>query len=377
MLEGVGQRLVESEYRYRVFVENAPFGIIVINSEHIVLQWNNMAEKLFGYTMYETIGKPIYEYVVPTGFVDTFKKEVQQFLNTGKTFIFKRNQEIEAKNKNGEIFLINLTIAPFQIREEWYFLGYIADITAQKRAEQRLQLKERELLESKHLEEKKNEFLSIASHELKTPLTVIKGFAQLAIAQLSKGSIEDVKGYLSRVEAQSSKIHLLIQQLLDVSKIENGRLEYSFQEIDVKQYLYQIVESFQHLVPNPIKLHINYNAFVKIDALRMEQVLSNLISNASKYSDKETPIEITTIIIKDTISIAVTDYGIGISEENLERIFQRFFRVNQNNINASGLGMGLYIAAKIIKDHGGDIWAHSIFGTGSTFHFTLPISKKS
>lgn len=234
--------------------------------------------------------------------------------------------------------------------------------------------RDEELRQTKIINEQKTEFISIASHELKTPVTIIKAYAQLALST-SKGQCPPlIQTYLSKIEAQSSKLTFLIQQLLDVSKIEAGKFDYRQEPVDLDVYLQEILPQIKLSIPNhQLNWKLNCPISLKLDKLRIEQVLSNIIGNAAKYSPAESIIELKTYLDEDNYAIiSVSDKGIGISGESLEKIFEKFFRDSEVIQKYSGLGMGLYISSKIVHGHGGRIWAESIPGRGATFCFSLP-----
>lgn len=224
--------------------------------------------------------------------------------------------------------------------------------------------------------ELKNEFISLASHELKTPVTIIKAYTQIALAAGEKHYSPVIKSHLSRIEAQSQKLISLIQQLLDVSKIESGKLEYKMETVDLNTFLNDSFSQMKHIIPNHhLTIDLTDSVSVNLDTLRMEQVLSNIIGNAAKYSDASSRIEVTTRQHDQSVTVSVKDNGIGMSESDISKIFEKFHR-NSGVVNKySGLGMGLYISSKIIKEHKGNIWVESIEGEGSTFHFSLPCEQ--
>lgn len=234
--------------------------------------------------------------------------------------------------------------------------------------------KDEELRQSRIINDQKTEFISIASHELKTPVTIIKAYAQLAMSSGKEQCPPLIQTYLSKIEAQSTKLTFLIQQLLDVSKIESGKIDYRMEEVYFDNYLRETLQQVKYTIPNhKLVVKVNCDTLVKIDKLRIEQVLSNIIGNAAKYSDPESVIELKTYCPgTESVVVSVTDTGIGISKENLEKIFEKFYRDSEVIQKYSGLGMGLYISSKIIAGHGGKIWAESIEGKGATFCFSLP-----
>lgn len=248
------------------------------------------------------------------------------------------------------------------------------NLTLNKIAEEQ----EEELRRSKIVDEKKNEFISIASHEIKTPITIIKAYTQLVLASKEQCS-DAVKSHLTKIDYQTGKLLSLVNQLLDVSKIENGNLLYSLEIMGLNLFIQEMVSVMKHIIPeHSVILNLSDDAMVRIDKLRMEQVFSNLLGNAAKYSKINTVIRIDCECEHDGfVKIAISDQGIGISQNSIRSIFNKFFRVKDVLRSHSGLGMGLYIASKIVIDHGGKIWVESEKGLGSTFFFTIPVEKTS
>ena len=234
---------------------------------------------------------------------------------------------------------------------------------------------EEELRQSRIIDEKKTEFMSIASHEIKTPITIIKAYSQMAIGRKNECS-EQVTGILDKIDFQSTKLLKLVQQLLDVSKIENGNLVYAMEPVDFNPFVSAMVTLMKSIIPNhELTLDLTGEGTVKLDTLRMEQVFSNLLGNAAKYSNKNTMISIRTERCDDNhFKVTISDKGIGMSAESIKSIFNKFYRADDVLRTHSGLGMGLFISSKIITDHGGRIWVESQSGAGSSFSFKLPLN---
>ncbi len=232
---------------------------------------------------------------------------------------------------------------------------------------------EEELRRSKIVDEKKTEFISVASHEIKTPITIIKAYTQIAKGLKDQCS-DQVKAILDKIDGQSSKLLTLVQQLLDISKMENGHLQYEIEPVELNTYLLNIVAVMRNILPNhTVTTNVSSNVLVKIDKLRMEQVFSNLVGNAAKYSGKGTTIQINCSVSEGNfIKVAISDEGIGMSPDSIQSIFDKFYRDKDVIKTHSGLGMGLYITSKIVTDHGGKIWVESEEKVGSTFFFTIP-----
>jgi len=221
---------------------------------------------------------------------------------------------------------------------------------------------------------RKDEFIGIASHELKTPLTSLKGYLQLISSYKRDDLPQAVKQYIEKANTSLNKLQRLINDLLDVSKIQAGKLEYEFNRVNLTELIKTCVENAEHIYPaNKFINHDGHNYVVKGNAERLEQVMMNFINNAVKYSPGSPEVIVQTSVTGNRVCVSVTDHGIGLSAEQMERIFERFYRVEDKKHMTSGLGMGLFISAEIIKYHGGEIGVTSNLGTGSTFYFELPL----
>ena len=234
--------------------------------------------------------------------------------------------------------------------------------------------KEAELLQAHLLEEKKNEFLSIASHELKTPLTTLKAFAGIALMLAEDKCSEAVREYLFKIDQFSNKLNFLINELLDVSRIHAGKLTLNHAEVNTDIFLPEVLDAMQQITQtHKIILEENESATVRMDALRLEQVITNIINNAVKYSPGKEKIIVNSMKRNNEIIISFKDFGIGIPNEKINKIFDRFYRAHEESNKFSGLGIGLFVSSEIIKQHGGKIWVTSDEDQGSTFYLTLPV----
>lgn len=234
-----------------------------------------------------------------------------------------------------------------------------------------------DISQQKKLEQNKNEFIGIASHELKTPVTSIKAYAQILHNRFKKS--EDYKSaeITGKMNVQLDKLTALISDLLDVTKIESGKLQFKKVPFDINELITRIVEDMQLTTDKQtIIVDLENSKVVEGDADRIGQVLINLLSNAIKYAPTSEVINVTSTITKDSIIIRVQDYGIGLTDESRGKIFQRFFRVEGDNQNTyPGLGLGLYISHEIIKRHNGKMWVESQENQGSSFFVELPIAQ--
>ena len=224
--------------------------------------------------------------------------------------------------------------------------------------------------------EQKDEFISIASHELKTPVTSLKGFTQILKLKFEKEENPQAVDLLSRMDKQVDKLTKLIVELLDATKIENGQLKFSKEDFDFNALVLETAEEMQRTTQkHTIKVELAPTKIICGDKDRIGQVIINLVSNAIKYSPNANEILITSSIENNSIKLCVRDFGIGIPEEKQANVFDRFFRVSGDKQDTfPGLGLGLFISSEIIKRHEGNLTVKSIPGEGATFCFTLPLT---
>ncbi len=224
------------------------------------------------------------------------------------------------------------------------------------------------------LEKLKDEFLSIASHELKTPLTTIKGYIQLLTKYIQQEGTPKMVQYIHQADVYTDKLNQLITSLLDVTRIQAGKLILNKDVAPLSPIILNIVSAMQHLsVKHELIYKGDETLLAEVDKERIEQVLMNLLSNAMKYTPNKSKITVT--LEKDSAfaKIGVKDEGIGIDVLDQKNLFKRFFRVQKTTKNYSGLGIGLYISSEIIARHGGTIWVESTGKNGSIFYFTVPL----
>lgn len=225
----------------------------------------------------------------------------------------------------------------------------------------------------------KDEFISIASHELKTPLTSIKAYLQLLQRSLETSGDKTIQNYLQRTQMQIEKLHHLITDLLDISKIESGKLKFNKKNFSFAPLLQNVIETIQQTHEGyTIRIKGDTDVDVHGDHERLEQVLINYLTNAIKYSPDCKEIEIVTEQLNgQELKVNVKDYGIGISKEQQANIFQKFYRAEDTANRFQGLGIGLYICAEIIKRHNGSYGVTSEPGKGSVFYFSVPTVSRS
>lgn len=222
-------------------------------------------------------------------------------------------------------------------------------------------------------QEQRDEFISVASHELKTPLTSIKAFNQLLARA---GDLEKAKSYLQKVDVATAKLERLINDLLDVSKINAGKLQFNKSVFSLNELLQECCDNLQ-LSVNSHQIILNENEGVNIyaDRFRMEQVITNLLSNAIKYSPNANLVQVSFKVEQEGVIISVADQGIGIDSGELEKLFDRYYRSDNAAERFGGLGLGLFISSEIIKAHQGTFWIESELGVGTTVYIRIPFGE--
>lgn len=232
-----------------------------------------------------------------------------------------------------------------------------------------------DITDRKEIEQRKDEFISIASHELKTPVTSIKAFTQLLMLKAKNKRDKTPYEYLKRMDGQINNLSGLISDLLNVSKIEQGKLMFKKEDVQFDQLLQSVISDLQETaIRHKIELERNDKTVVFGDRERLCQVLINLIDNAIKYSPEKDEVIVSAVNNSRSLTISVRDFGVGIPKEKQEFVFDRFYRVGgEKSETFAGLGLGLFISAEIVRRHGGRIWVESLPGEGSTFYFNLPI----
>jgi len=243
-----------------------------------------------------------------------------------------------------------------------------------------------DITDLKTMEQRKDDFIKMASHELKTPITSIKGYVQLLLSiyeEMNEDKLRSsqitVKSSLTTVSKQVSKLTRLISDLLDMSRIESGKLELSYSEFDPVLLVEETVQDVRHTTSrHTLVIHNKFEGALQADRDRIAQVMLNLLTNAIKYSPSANIIDVYISGDENSIAISVADYGIGIDKSDQQRIFERFYRVEgKNELTYPGFGIGLFISNEIIQRHNGTIHVKSEKDKGTVFTFTLPLMKEN
>jgi len=222
----------------------------------------------------------------------------------------------------------------------------------------------------------RNAFMSILSHELKTPTTSLKAYAHLLEKKLQQEGTKETIKYISKMNKQIDKLTDLIQELIEISKMDNGKLQYKFEKMNFDNCVEEIMNDFQNVSTHIITKKGTTGKSINGDCERIGQVMLNLLSNAAKFSPNSDRIIIETFSDDKDITFSVEDFGIGLTKRDIPFVFDRFFRTTDSqHATFPGLGLGLFISSEIIKKHNGKIWVESKKGKGSKFAFSIPIDN--
>ena len=358
-------RAVEKQAILAAIVDTSDDTILSKTLEGVITSWNRAAEKMFGYSEQEALGQHI-SLIIPQERLSEESYIIGEIRKGNKVDHF----ETFRRRKDGRLIPISLSVSPV-IDDTGKVIGaskIARDISSQLAAKQET---ERLYGQLKELNSKKDEFIALASHELKTPLTSVNGYLQVLARRVTE---EKNAMFVQKVQHQISKLTMLVDDLLDVSKIEAGKMRLADEQFDISKLVAEAVELISHSNAGYDVTFAGtaYNCMVNGDPHRIEQVLINFLTNAIRYAPESRLIEVLLEDLGQEVKVGVRDFGQGIEADKLEKIFSRYYRVEAAGQKASGLGIGLYLCDEIISRHKGRIWAESKIGQGSTFWFTLP-----
>lgn len=365
-----GQKKAEERQALLAAIVDSSDDIIVSkNLNGIITSWNKAAERVFGYSEEEMLGQSIMK-IIPAD------RTHEENLIISK---IKKGESIDhfetiRQGKKGKKIPVSITVSPIRERNGLIIgASKIArDITDRIEIERKLKRQTERL---QQLNRAKDEFISMASHELKTPLTSITAYLQLLQRNL-KSEVDKV--YVDKTLTFVSKLTRLVSDLLDVSKIQAGKLQLNYTTFNMEHLLDECIESMRHTSKTHEVIREGEPANIGItgDRQRIEQVLMNYLTNAIKYSPKADRVIVSTKVTDTDVTVGVKDFGIGIPPEEQEKVFSRFYRVEGLNPGITGLGIGLYISAEIVLRHNGKVWVESEEGLGSTFYFSIPLRQQ-
>jgi len=352
------QLITENEERFKALVQNSFDIITVFNLDGTITYQSESIERVLGYNAKERLGENIFSKSI----VHPEDRELEKQL-------FKKCIDQPYKYIEGEFRMLH--------KDGTYRIMEVGCINLINNSSINGIIKNyRDITERRAIEKQKEEFIGIASHELKTPVTSIKGYAQILLDTLLEKNDTFSADLLLRMDHQIDRLTTLIKDLLDVTRITEGQLILKPEEFNINDLVNEAIHDLQITTKrHKITTEMQQIKPIKADKERTLQVIVNLLSNAIKYSPGADKIIVSTSANENEVTVCVKDFGIGISKDMQKKLFKRFFRVTDETTSTfPGLGLGLFIATEIVRKQNGRIWVESTPNEGSSFSFTLPLT---
>jgi PAS domain S-box-containing protein len=383
------------ETRFRKLLEAAPDAILEVNPEGRITLTNQAAERMFGYTHDELMGLEV-ESLVPAAMRGGHAKHRTSYTHHPNTRPMGIGMELQAQRKDGSLFPVEISLSPNWIGGSLHVIASVRDITERKAVEDRirmlreqytaeLKLKNEQLevrsREAEHANRLKSEFVASMSHELRTPLHTIIGFSELLTEQLEGPLNPKQHRFVGHILQDARHLLELINQVLDISKIESGRLELRRESFDFGQCIEEVLAGIRHHAASKNIVIENKGGFqgpLYADRLRVKEIFYNLLNNAVKFTPQGGRVCVESAREDGFLVASVSDTGIGISEKEHAAIFEKFYQAGDPRENMrEGTGLGLPITRHLVELHGGSISLESCPGQGSKFKVTFPLSSPS
>jgi PAS domain S-box-containing protein len=339
-----------SAERYHQLIDNVNDAVYTVDLKTGKFTTVNKAgERLTGYPLKDLLNMSFLDVIAPDS-ISLVRKKISQKVKKDVSTIY----EIEIIRKDGSKLPVEVSSRAV------YSDGDVVEILGVAR----------NIEERKHLEHQKDIFLSLLTHEIKNPLATIKGYTELLH---KKSKDEKSRGYLTQMNKQIDELVTLMNDFLEVSKVRVGKFGISKEDLDISKLIKEVLSTYQRGVSTHEIVFKGKGGKVLADKTRITQVLLNLINNAVKYSPNAGKVVVNSYKDHKGITVSVQDFGVGIPKSDLKKVFDLFFRVNEEaHRKIKGYGLGLFITREIIKSHKGKLWVESEVGRGSTFFFTLP-----
>lgn len=397
------QLLEQDKQRFLAFFENASMGIIETNTHAEIIYINNFALRLFGYELQEVLNKNI-ETLIPKRFHSKHVHHRENYIEHPKNRPMGVGMDLYAIKKNGREFPVEVSLSTYSRNGKQYVIAFVSDISIRKASELEVQklndeleetveLRTRELKAAvrelerskeelskalqneKELSELKSRFVSMASHEFRTPLSTVLSSAYL-LEQYNVGEERSKREkHLKRIISSVNMLTDILNDFLSVGKIEEGKIHVKFSEFNIQKMMDAVIEEMKHNLRKGQMVHYEHQGATSLvlDASLLKHIVMNLISNASKFSPESSFIQIRTIISHNQFVLSVQDQGIGISREDQKHLMERFFR-GTNAMNIQGTGLGLHIVSKYAELMRGTITCDSKLQVGTTFITTFNLT---
>jgi PAS domain S-box-containing protein len=375
------EALRHSEARHRAIVSVAFDSIITIDVAGRVTEFNPTAERTFGYARSEALGRELADLIVPPQHRDAHRTGLARYAATGHGPMIGRLLELTAMRSDGSEFPVEFAIQPVLIEGQTSFTAYLRDLTERRRADElrlkslRLEAENRRVREASRM---KSEFLANMSHELRTPLNAIIGFSTILREASSDVTPEQRVEFLGDILTSGRHLLQLINDVLDLSKVEAGKLEFRPEPVEIDRVVREVLSVLKEAAASKglgISVDVEPLTDVYLDAGRLKQVLYNYVSNALKFTPATGRVIIRTRAEGAAMwRLEVEDSGIGIAEQDLRRLFVEFEQVDASTAKQhGGTGLGLALTKRLIEAQGGQVGVRSTLGQGSVFWATLPL----
>jgi len=382
-----------ADNRYQRLLEAAPDGIVEVDGSGRIVLVNSQAERMFGYGREELLGKSV-EMLMPERFRGRHPAHRERYSAHSVIRPMGSGLDLRAVRADGTEFAVDINLSPFEGGTGGSVVCVIRDVSDRKLAEEQikslnlsleqrtrdlavinseLEVRNREVEKANRL---KSNFLATMSHELRTPLNAIVGFTDLLARQTAGPLTQKQERFVRHVRESSRHLLALIDDILDLSKIEAGRLDLKFESFPLSVAADEVLSTIRPLAAAKeidLTTDLSLDLMLHADRVRVKQMLYNLLSNAIKFTPAKGSVRLVVRSTAAAVHISVRDTGSGIPYEEQEAIFETFHRVPAHTQDVcEGTGLGLSITRLLVEQHGGRIWVESVPGNGSQFHLTLP-----
>lgn len=411
---------ITSNDTFREIFQGSAEGIIMVNQEGIIMLANPVSEQMFGYGAGELIGQSL-ENLLPMRYRGEHSHLRQRFNAHPSPRRMGVGRDLMAMKSDGTEFPVEVSLSYKNTKDGLLVMAFIIDISQRKKAEEALRSSEEQLLiyaaelerkvqartealnksilelekevevrkkaeeeakkaleKERELNELKTKFVSIASHEFRTPLSTIMSSASLISQYLQRGDVEKIDKHTARIKSNVNHLTAILNDFLSLGKLEEGRIEINREPLNIFDFLKEIQEELKSTLKDGQRIVVDCPASdntVSTDPRILRNSLFNLLSNASKYSPEHKDIHLNCSLTKERMEISVRDEGIGIPEDDKKHMFERFFRAS-NATNIQGTGLGLNIVKRYIDLLDGDLSFDSEYGKGSIFTISVPLLKE-
>jgi two-component system sensor histidine kinase/response regulator len=372
------EQLAASSLKERAIIEGALDAVVQLDIEGVVLSWNTQAVRTFGWTADEAIGRQLPDLIVPEHCRDEYESD-RRTVAGGDVEQLNQRREVEGLHKDGHVFPMEIALTPIQTGETPLYCAFLRDITARKQYEEDLRLAKEQ---AETASRTKSEFLANMSHEIRTPLNGILGFTELLIRNADGGDEAERRDYVKTIRTSGKHLLELINDILDLSKIEAGQLQVETTACSPHHLVAEVMSVLRaRAQEKALTLDYRWDSeipeSIQSDPYRLRQLLMNLVGNAVKFTERGSVNVVARLINRDRdarLVLEVRDTGIGISEEHLEDIFKPFVQAdNSMTRKFGGTGLGLTISKNICESLGGALTVTSVLGKGTTFSAVIPV----